>query len=118
MKRAGYILLPLIFFSCAKDKVTPANFRPEGCDSMQFTFADILPILNANCNFGECHSPGGEGSYDLSDYDVVAWQAGTGNLGYRIDLPPDDPQHMPEDMLLSACDYYKIKTWIHQGYPE
>jgi hypothetical protein len=39
-------------------------------------------------------------------------------MDYRLDLPFEDPQHMPEKMRLNECDYYAIKTWIIQGYPE
>jgi hypothetical protein len=86
---------------------------------MSFTFErDIVPILNAYCNFDECHTSGGDGSYDFTRYAVLASRVKAGTVDYRLDLPGDDPQHMPLDMRLGACEYYTIKTWIIQGYPE
>ncbi len=77
-----------------------------------------MPILNLNCNFDECHGYGGKGSYDFTRYEVVAARIKAGTFEYRIDLPFSDPQHMPEEMKLNKCDYYTLKAWIHQGFPE
>ena len=114
---AGFILFAI--FSCSKDKMEYSVVRPPNCDSLRFTFNEhIKPILNANCNFTECHAPGGRGAYDYSQYAIVVSRVRTGTIEYRIELPLSDPQHMPEKFNLSACDYFQIKTWIQQGYPE
>jgi hypothetical protein len=92
---------------------------PANCDSTLFTFEkDIRPILNSYCNFRECHASGGHGSYDFTEYSVVANRVSAGTFEYRIGLPFDDPQHMPEDIHLNDCDYFILKTWIIQKYPE
>lgn len=107
------------FFACTKEKMVYNVVRPPNCDSLRFTFNEhIKPILNANCNFTECHAAGGRGAYDYSEYSTVVSRVRTGTIEYRIELPLSDPQHMPEKFNLSACDYFQIKTWIHQGYPE
>lgn len=109
----------LILASCAKDKLQTTLVRPPNCDSVRFTFNEhIRPILNANCNFTECHAPGGRGAYDYSQYATVVSRVRTGTIEYRIELPIADPQHMPEKFSISECDYFQIKTWIQQGYPE
>jgi hypothetical protein len=95
------------------------NLTRANCDSFAFIFnRDILPIFNSNCNFAECHATSGDGAYDLTEYSVAKQRVESGTLEYRLDLPYDDPQHMPQKMRLSECDYFKIKTWIRQGYPE
>ena len=119
MKRFLALFFVCALISCSKDKLVNSIVRPANCDSLRFTFNEhIKPILNANCNFTECHAPGGRGAYDYSQYATVVSRVRTGTIEYRIELPLSDPQHMPEKFNLSACDYFQIKTWIHQGYPE
>lgn len=119
MKRSAFFFLFIILSSCAKEKLQQTIIRPPNCDSLRFTFNEhIQPILNANCNFTECHAPGGRGAYDYTTYPTVANRVRAGTIEYRIELPTSDPQHMPEKFNLSQCDYFQIKTWIQQGYPE
>ena len=119
MKKIGFLLFSLIIFSCSKEQLNQPLTRPENCDSILFTFKkNILPILNANCNFSICHATSGKGSYNFTIYNVVASRVKAGTIDYRLDLPLDDPQHMPENLRLSSCDYYIIKTWIKQGIKE
>lgn len=119
MKKYFSILFIIVLFSCTKDKYSMSVPKPENCDSTRFTFdKDILPILNANCNFTECHAPGGRGAYDYTNYALVVSRIRSGTFEYRIELPLEDPQHMPEKYIISSCDYYQLKTWIAQGYPE
>ena len=119
MRLAAASFFLLLIFSCTKVKQEEVLQRPAGCVSTRFTFdRDILPILNANCNFHECHAPAGEGSYDFTRYSVIADRIRAGSVEYRIELPLEDPQHMPQDFNLSICDYYRLKSWIIQGYPK
>src|SRR3954464_16025299 len=99
----AFVILMLLF-SCAKEQAPQTVLSADGCRDTLFTFnKDILPIMNLSCNFSECHNKGGEGSYDLSNYGVVANRIRAGTFEYRIDLPADDPQHMPENMVLNKC---------------
>lgn len=119
--RVFFILIfsMLVLLSCSKEKAMQPALIADGCRDTLFTFqADVLPILNINCNFDECHGNGGEGSYEFTSYAVVANRVRAGTFEYRLDLPFEDPQHMPEKMKLSKCDYYTLKSWIIQGYPE
>ena len=119
MKIPVLCIFVLILFSCSKDKVTEALPKPVACDSARFTFdQDILPILNANCNFHDCHATAGQGAYDFTKYEVIADRVRAGVVEYRIELPLGDPQHMPMGYPLSLCDYYHLKLWIMQGYPK
>src|SRR5436190_132745 len=118
MKHLFEILFFLIILSCSKEKIDKVVTKPPSCDSAAFTFdKNIRPIINSYCNFSECHGTGGEGSYDFTQYDVVAGRVKAGTFEYRIELPNDDPQHMPSDLHLNDCNYFKIKTWIKQGFP-
>jgi hypothetical protein len=119
MRNLPLAFILIIFNSCTKERVSNEVAVPSGCVAGKFYFdTDILPIFNANCNFAECHSSGATGSYDFHIYNVVRDRIQAGTLEYRLDLPIDDPQHMPEDLRLSPCDYFIIKSWIRQGYPK
>lgn len=119
MKLFLAIMICCIMTNCTKDKLVSAIQRPANCDSTRFTFEqNILPILNANCNFTECHAPAGRGAYDYTNYAVVVNRVKAGTFEYRLELPVSDPQHMPEKFSISQCDYFQIKMWIQQGYPE
>ena len=117
--RSIFLLFSILLFSCAKEQFHQQVVRPANCDSTLFTFEkNIRPIFNSNCNFTECHSTGGKGSYDFNIYEVVVGRVRAGTMDYRLDLPIDDPQHMPENFRLSLCDYFIIKTWIKQDFIE
>ena len=119
LKHVSFLIFLFFFFSCEKEQYYQQINKPPDCDSTFFTFEkDIRPIFNSNCNFSDCHAPGGKGSYDYTQYAVVASRVRAGTIDYRLDLPFDDPQHMPEKMKLSPCDYFIIKTWIKQGFVE
>jgi hypothetical protein len=108
----------LMLFSCTKDHRVFNIPRPENCDSLRFTYtSNISRILISNCTFSSCHGDNSE-YFSLTTYPMVKASVNSGNFEYRIDLPPSDPQHMPEGLTLSKCDYFILKTWIHQGYPE
>jgi hypothetical protein len=119
MKYFYFFILSIFFISCSKEQNTPIVRRPELCDSASFTFVkDVLPILNSYCNFRQCHASEEVGGYDFKEYEVVANRIRAGTFEYRLGLPFDDPQHMPVNIRLNACDYFIIKTWIKQSFPE
>lgn len=114
-----FIVFTFTLGSCVKEQAPRPALTADGCRDTLFTFErDIRPIFNANCNFDECHATAGRGSYDFTIYNVVANRIRAGTMEYRLDLPEGDPQHMPDKMRLSKCDYYIIKSWISQNYPE
>lgn len=118
-KHITFLIYSLLILSCKKEQYNQQVTRPSNCDSTFFTFeTNILPIFNSNCNFSDCHAASGRGSYNYTQYAVVAARVRAGTIDYRLDLPFDDPQHMPQKMRLSSCDYFKIKTWIKQGFAD
>lgn len=120
MKAILYFLLLIVFlYSCTKDSGHTVYSRPEGCDSVLFSYTThIAPILQVNCNLPACHAAGGEGSYDLTSYAVVADRIRTGRFVQRLFLPVDDPLHMPPDINMNPCEKYKLVSWVMQGYPD
>jgi hypothetical protein len=85
---------------------------------MMFSYrTDIKPIIASNCSGTDCHS-GGNSNYDYSTYEVVANRIQAGTFQYRLQLPNDDPQHMPQNGTMGACNLYRVLTWIKQGYPQ
>jgi len=113
----------LFFFcglvSCSKDVVHESLKKPTPCDSSAFSYRnDIQPIIANNCAFSGCHIPGGAGQYDYRDYAHLADRIRNGRVQERIQLPSDNILHMPQGFNLSECDYFKLKSWIDQGFPE
>ena len=114
-----FFLFLLALFSCTDATDISVLYKPAGCDSIALTYShDILPILNANCNYSECHATGDELNYKFDTYPPIALQARSGALDFRLDLPVEDTRHMPKGFQLSECDYYKLKLWVKQGFPE
>jgi hypothetical protein len=84
---------------------------------MEFSYkTDIKPIIASNCSGTGCHS-GGNSNYDFSTYAVLSDRIRQGTVQYRLLLPADDPQHMPMNGTMNACNLYRVMTWIRQGYP-
>ncbi len=114
-----FSLLCILLFSCTKDSERILYARPSTCDSIAFTYTtSIAPIIRANCNFPQCHAVGGEGSYDYTNYAVIADRIRNGSFKERLLLPQEDPLHMPTEIRMNPCELYSLLTWIEQGYPE
>lgn len=110
----------LFFFivSCTKDIQDQVLIRPPGCDSALMHYnKDIKPIISSNCSYAGCHSPGGEGSFDYTTYAGIANRIRAGRMLERLALPVENPLHMPEHREMDACQLYKLRLWISQGYP-
>jgi hypothetical protein len=119
MKNVIGILVLMLLVSCTKEQFNKVLVKPDSCDSIAFTFEkNIVPIFKSSCNFSACHAPNGNGDYDFTKYAIVADRIRAGTMEYRIDLPYGHALYMPQDLVLNDCDYYVLKTWIMQGYPE
>jgi hypothetical protein len=119
MKQILPLIISVLIFSCSKYDDNSLARRPQLCDSIRFTYIkDIKPIIERNCLHPYCHAAGGEAGYDYTTYAGVADRARSGRMEDRIDLPLNDIQHMPRQAVLSDCDYFQLKTWIDQGFPE
>lgn len=119
MKNLLYLSISILFLSaCSKESVKEIYTKPQGCDSIAFSYNnDISPIIQANCNLSACHAVGGDGSYDYTNYAVVADRIRSGRFIERLLLPVDDPLHMPVGIKMNSCEQYRLITWIQQGFP-
>jgi hypothetical protein len=111
-------LLTSPLFSCTYDEISVAPEKPDGCqqESGISYSTTVAPIISANCNMPSCHASG-SGNPELGNYNVLAAEAQSGELEYRLLLPLSDPKHMPVGFLLDECDLYRIRVWIYEGYP-
>jgi len=105
------------FYSCTKDEIPASLVNPGGCDTGTMSYQhDIVEIINNSCSFTPCHVPG-NGNYDYTRYEVLADRIRSGRLEERLLLPSDHALHMPQGFDLDACNLYKLRLWIHQGFP-
>ena len=118
VKNLFIVCILLFVISCSKDVQEQVLTPPSGCDSAQMHYgSDIKPIISSNCSYFGCHSPGGEGSFDYTTYEGIANRIRAGRMLDRLALPVENPQHMPEHREMDACQLYKLRLWIAQGYP-
>ena len=115
----------LIFLtSCYKDKfkalhpdVSPVSNVCDTAAVISYS-AQIVPIMNTNCN-QNCHNPSASsGSRDLTSYAGVSSGANNGALYGTVTWDPSYGNDMPKDgNKLSICDITKIKKWADAGAP-
>ena len=111
-------ILSLFMIGCAKETRTLVFVKPDGCDSVNFSYAnDIQPLIATRCSGSTCHSAGNS-NYDYSNYAILADRIRSGRLEERLLLPLEEPLHMPAGSNLSNCDLFKLRSWIHQGFPD
>ncbi|MGB1636022.1 MAG: hypothetical protein ACPHBR_04510, partial [Flavobacteriales bacterium] len=76
--------------------------------------ADLVPLLELNCNSGACH--GGGTSPDLRTHEGVAQSSTEGSLLDRIRRLPGDPGMMPKNGTpLPECDLQLFERWVTEG---
>ncbi len=118
------------FSSCTSDKsVQPVLVNLDSCvvpaGRLVTYTTDIKPILETYCtqNFGSCHQAGYYSGFDYTTYDGIKAEADNGKLLDRVLGPFDTGDKMPLSSstglkTLTACDTFKIHTWVLQGAPE
>ena len=111
-----FLLLLLVLVSCSKSneaELQQGGTNSCNTDNVKFS-ADIVPILQANCNF--CHNTSSAtAGVNTITYNGVKSIADNGLLlgtithasGF-LPMPYGGPK-------LAACDINKIKSWISQG---
>ena len=87
----------------------------SGCDSTKYAYADIKPIITANC-IG-CHTIGSSTATQIGSYTDLYKQYQNGNLKIDIESPSGN-RKMPRYTNLSVCDKKKILKWIAAGGPQ
>ena len=76
----------------------------------------IAEIIENHCE--GCHSGNNpSGGLLLTNYDQVVAASGYSGLADRIQLPLSDPNVMPPNGGLSACDTEALLNWVANGTP-
>ncbi len=110
MKKIIFIAVSatLIFSSCTKEKAEPLTV---GCAATISFASDIKPFLTSKCV--TCHTAGGSGTGDFSDFNVFKSKADGGSLKARVftlkDMAPALSPQLTEEEL------GKLKCWMEQG---
>ena len=120
MKNTLRLLLPFVFAGlfqrCSEIESAPALVEPANCTTAVMSYAnDIQPIVKNACL--SCHYEG-SGNYDYARYEVLASRIRSNRLEERLLLPLDHPLHMPQGFEMNACNLYKFRLWINQGFPQ
>ncbi len=115
-------ILMLALLSCSKSNEADLQKADQGsnagsCTTANMKFsADIVPILQANCN--SCHNTiRTEAAVNTENYSSVKMIADNGlligTITHASGFPPM-PQGKPK---LADCNINKIRAWISQGAP-
>lgn len=112
-------VLPVMFAmaflsSCINDKADEIVPNPgQNCDTTYYK-KTIKPIIIANCATPGCHVEGNS-IPDFTRYENIF--ANKSDVKGRINLPPNDPNIMPQGGPMSATDILKVTDWIDSGAP-
>jgi len=119
------VILLRISSSCTRDKAS-ADSCP-GCPTTVSFKADILPIFQANCAIGGCHTPptnAGGLNLDSTNAYATATDPGTGNVDTAypkssvlwLAVQQGGSTGMPLNAApLPPCQVQEIYCWIEQG---
>lgn len=101
--------------SCSNDeKIIETQVSSEACDST-LVYADIQPLITANCNDAGCHAAN-SGSRALVTYEDLERYINGGQIQNRVLGPNADmPLGREWDDLKNK---EKLKCWIDNGFTE
>jgi hypothetical protein len=113
--------MTLLWGGCTKDNVEQLQGAPVTCDTVDQHFADILPIIQANCYSCHGHTDNTfSGGLDLQGADTAQGHAALAGWAFMLSglLNHDDGyEFMPYDRpKLDDCDINKVVDWAqHPG---
>ncbi|MDO7740867.1 MAG: hypothetical protein MUP94_04240 [Flavobacteriales bacterium] len=116
-------LFPILFitacialYSCQYN-VESVLYGSSDCPPIEATYQmHIAEIIETHCE--GCHSGNNpSGGLLLTNYDQVVAASGYSGLADRIQLPLSDPNVMPPNGGLSACDTEALLNWVDNGTP-
>lgn len=95
------------------------NACNEGCDSTQYSYTYLAPIVGKNCGGGtnSCHFSGSAATKIGTYADLKAVGINQKLMGALNHLTGYQPMPSPS-LKLSACDVKKFQKWIDSGYPQ
>ena len=116
-------LFPILFitacialYSCQYN-VESVLYGSSDCPPIEATYQmHIAEIIETHCE--GCHSGNNpSGGLLLTNYDHVVAASSYSGLADRIQLPLSDPNSMPPNGGLSACDTEALLNWVANGTP-
>lgn len=92
-------------------------YGSSDCPPIEATYQmHIAEIIENHCE--GCHSGNNpSGGLLLTNYDHVVAASSYSGLADRIQLPLSDPNSMPPNGGLSACDTEALLNWVANGTP-
>ena len=92
-------------------------YGSSDCPPIEATYQmHIAEIIETHCE--GCHSGNNpSGGLLLTNYDHVVAASSYSGLADRIQLPLSDPNVMPPNGGLSACDTEALLNWVANGTP-
>lgn len=108
----------MIVSSCRNDQYI--ELKVPNCDTSWYQ-KEIRPIITGNCSVSGCH----DGTNSLPNFNnylslktvIESKINGKPEILYRIDLPVNYIDHMPNNgLVLSSNDRTKLVVWINAGY--
>ena len=101
--------------SCYYDVESELYPTPPPCDLTSIRYyADIVPILNDNCN--DCHSAAsGNGGVVLEGYQEVLQYVDNGLLLCTVKWDPGCSEMPKNQAQMDPCTISKIEQWITDG---
>ncbi|MDF2437561.1 MAG: cytochrome c [Bacteroidota bacterium] len=117
MKRLLLLIPSLIFYAACTYKKgevpEPAKNTAGDCDSAVSYASQIAPLVTNFCV--GCHSPGGSGNGEFTDYAGLKQKADNGSLHNRVVVVKDMPE--AGSPTLSDAERKLFDCWIKQGAP-
>ena len=111
-----FITACLALYSCQYN-VESVLYGSSDCPPIEATYQmHIAEIIETHCE--GCHSGNNpSGGLLLTNYDHVVAASSYSGLADRIQLPLSDPNSMPPNGGLSACDTEALLNWVANGTP-
>ena len=111
-----FITACLALYSCQYN-VESVLYGSSDCPPIEATYQmHIAEIIENHCE--GCHSGNNpSGGLLLTNYDHVVAASSYSGLADRIQLPLSDPNSMPPNGGLSACDTEALLNWVANGTP-
>ena len=112
-----FVIAAFVGLNSCQYNVESVLYGSSDCPPIEATYQmHIAEIIENHCE--GCHSGNNpSGGLLLTDYDHVVSASLYSGLADRIQLPLSDPDVMPPNGGLSACDTEALLDWVANGTP-
>jgi len=107
----------LVILNSCQYNVDSMLYGTSDCPAIEATYqSHISGIIDSEC--AGCHSGNNPAAgLALTNYDQVVAAVSYSGLTHRIQLPLSDPDVMPPNGGLDACELDAILNWVESGSP-